>query len=185
MQARCPHCGASLHREGEDPAQSNPANCWMCNVPLPNAAQTTVRGSRRSIDSTTLVMRPLADRLRPGARRLEDPAAVQTTTLALPPDQVIRVSIVEGLHQGEMFDLSRPLVTIGRMGGGADIQVDDTEVSRLHCSIEVRADSIVLQDLRSTNGTFINDTRVFSARIEPSSRIRIGKTVLRIDRLPS
>ena len=183
MPARCPHCGASLHREGEDPAQSNPTKCWMCNVALPTA-QTTVRGPRRNMDSTTLVMRPLAERNRPGALRLDDNALTQTKTLVLPADQVIRLSIVEGLHQGEIFDLSRPLMTIGRMGGGADIQIDDTEVSRLHCSIEVRRDAIVLQDLRSTNGTFINDARVFSARIEPASRIRVGKTVMRIDRLP-
>jgi len=72
-------------------------------------------------------------------------------------------------------------MTIGRMGGKADIQIDDPEVSRLHCSVEVRGDAILLQDLRSTNGTFVDDSRVLSARLRKMSQFRIGSSSLRID----
>jgi pSer/pThr/pTyr-binding forkhead associated (FHA) protein len=46
----------------------------------------------------------------------------------------------------------------------------------------VRRDAILLQDLRSKNGTFIDGERVFAARLEETSQFRVGTTVLRIDR---
>jgi pSer/pThr/pTyr-binding forkhead associated (FHA) protein len=72
-------------------------------------------------------------------------------------------------------------MTIGRVGGKADIQIDDPEVSRLHCSVEVRGDAILLHDLRSTNGTFVSDSGVVSARLKKMSQFRIGSSDLRID----
>jgi len=72
-------------------------------------------------------------------------------------------------------------MTIGRVGGEADIQIDDPEVSRLHCSVEVRGDAILLHDLHSTNGTFAGDSRVVSTRLKKMSQFRIGSSYLRID----
>jgi pSer/pThr/pTyr-binding forkhead associated (FHA) protein len=76
-------------------------------------------------------------------------------------------------------------MTIGRAGGKADIQIDDPEVSRLHCSVEVRGNAILLHDLRSTNGTFVGHSRVVSARLRKMSQFRIGSSYLRIDILPN
>src|ERR1700674_2072754 len=70
----------------------------------------------------------------------------QTTTLALPRDHVIKISVIAGPSQGTEGELSRPLMTIGRLGGAADIKIDDPEVSGLHCAIEVRRDAIFLHD---------------------------------------
>jgi len=72
---------------------------------------------------------------------LEGSLNSQTASLALPQDEVITISVVSGLSQGMEFELSTPLVTIGRLGGGADIEIDDSEVSRSHCAIEVRRDA--------------------------------------------
>jgi pSer/pThr/pTyr-binding forkhead associated (FHA) protein len=101
----------------------------------------------------------------------------------LPQNEVIRLHVLEGTHPGARFDLSKPLMTIGRIGGGADIEIEDPEVSRLHCSIEVRRDAILLQDMHSKNGTFMGDARVFTARLRADSEFRIGATVLRVDRV--
>jgi len=108
-------------------------------------------------------------------------SASPTKSLEIPPGQTIKICVVAGFSQGREFDLSRPLMTIGRMGGKADIQIDDPEVSRLHCSVEVRGDAILLHDLRSTNGTFVGDSRVVSARLRKMSQFRIGSSNLRID----
>lgn len=78
------------------------------------------------------------------------------------------------------YELSRPLVTVGRPGGGADIEIDDPEISRLHCAVEVRRDAILLHDLRSTNGTYLGDSRVFAARLEQASTFRIGSSLLQV-----
>lgn len=114
--------------------------------------------------------------------RLDEKTVPQTQTLVLPRGHAIRIFVVDGARPGIEFELARPLMTIGRLGGGADIEIDDCEVSRLHCSVEVRKDAILLQDLRSKNGTFIDDSRIFSARLEPTSQFQIGRTILRIDR---
>jgi pSer/pThr/pTyr-binding forkhead associated (FHA) protein len=71
-------------------------------------------------------------------------------------------------------------MTIGRLGGGANIEIDDPEVSRLHCAVEVRRDAILLHDLRSKNGTYLGDSRVFAARLDESSKFRIGSSLLQV-----
>jgi pSer/pThr/pTyr-binding forkhead associated (FHA) protein len=149
----------------------------MCTAPLPEFPEApAVVGN-----ATIMVQSPFANKNRSGALRLEK-SGEQTQTLVLPRGEAIRIFVVAGARPGMEFELSRPLMTIGRLGGGADIQVDDCEVSRLHCSVEVRRDAILLQDLRSKNGTFIDHSRIFSARLEPTSQFKVGRTVLRIDR---
>jgi hypothetical protein len=175
MQTRCPYCGASLHRDGAD---QNPTKCWMCTAPLDQQV-----AARPKVNNPTIVMRPLGARARLSALRLDEGTSSQTQTLVLPRNALIKLAVVEGAKPGATFELSRPLMTIGRMGGGADIEIDDCEVSRLHCSIEVRRDAILLQDLRSKNGTFIDDARVFAARLEETSEFRVGGTLLRVERV--
>lgn len=175
MQTRCPHCGATLHRDGDD---QNPTRCWMCTAPLDSVPP------KPKVNNPTIIMRPVrpSGPARPSAIRLNDGGEVQGQTLALPSDTLIKIAVVQGVRPGAEYELSRPLMTIGRIGGGADIEIDDPEVSRLHCSVEVRNESILLQDLRSKNGTFLDGERVFAAKLDEMSRFRIGSTVLRINR---
>jgi pSer/pThr/pTyr-binding forkhead associated (FHA) protein len=74
-----------------------------------------------------------------------------------------------------------PLVTLGRLRGGADIEIDDPQVSRLHCAIEVKGDHVFLRDLRSTNGTYVAGRRVLAAKLDDSAEFRIGSSALRVD----
>ena len=173
MQTRCPYCGASLHKDG---AEQVPTKCWMCTAPLDPAA---VRP--KVSNHPTVILRPLTPRSRAAALRLDENVSPQTKTLVLPQNAAIKLAVVAGQTPGLAYDLSRPLMTIGRKGGGADIEIDDPEISRLHCSIEVRRDAILLQDLQSKNGTFIDGARVFAARLEETSEFQIGATVLRVD----
>jgi pSer/pThr/pTyr-binding forkhead associated (FHA) protein len=112
--------------------------------------------------------------------RLEDALNSQTASLTLPQSKTIKIFVITGSSQGMERELSRPLMTIGRLGGGADMEIDDPEVSRLHCVVEVRRDTILLRDLRSTNGTYLGDSRVFAARLDEMSRFRIGSSLLQV-----
>jgi hypothetical protein len=152
----------------------------MCTAPLP---QDEAPKPAAKVSNATIVIRPLGARGRSGALRLDENSTPHTKTLVLPHNEVIRLQVTEGNRQGTLFDLSKPLMTIGRLGGGADIEIDDPEVSRLHCSIEVRRDAILLQDMHSKNGTFMGDSRVFTARLRADSEFRVGGTVLRVDRV--
>jgi pSer/pThr/pTyr-binding forkhead associated (FHA) protein len=81
--------------------------------------------------------------------------------------------------------MTHPLLTIGRLGGGADMEIDDQQVSRLHCAIEVKTDAVFLRDLRSTNGTFLDEKRILSAFLEHKSEFRIGVSTLRVTIVPA
>jgi putative nucleotidyltransferase with HDIG domain len=68
-------------------------------------------------------------------------------------------------------------LTIGRMPQ-CDVQVEDQAVSRKHCTVEASADSLLVRDLGSANGTFLNDQPIARAQMTPGDRLRVGSTVL-------
>jgi S-DNA-T family DNA segregation ATPase FtsK/SpoIIIE len=98
----------------------------------------------------------------------------------LPVAEHIKLCVVVGPSQGAEFEITSSFTTIGRMGGGADVEIADPEVSRSHCAVEVRRDGILLYDLRSTNGTFLRTSHVSVARLEPMSIFRIGTSQLQV-----
>jgi len=104
----------------------------------------------------------------------------QTTSLSLPRDKTIKISTIAGPSEGVEWELSRPLMTLGRAGGSADIAIDDPGISSLHCAIEVRSDAILLHDLSSRNGTYVDNSRVVAARLEQMSQFRIGSSLLQV-----
>ncbi|MDP1572279.1 MAG: FHA domain-containing protein [Vicinamibacterales bacterium] len=72
--------------------------------------------------------------------------------------------------------------TIGR-APRADFIVDRPLVSRLHCRLTMDAGgAVVLEDLESTNGTFLNGTRVTRTAVAPGDLIRLGRIELTAER---
>jgi len=71
--------------------------------------------------------------------------------------------------------------TIGR-ATGADFIVDATMVSRVHCRLTAGADEIELEDLDSTNGTFVNGKRVEKRMlVKTGDRIGVGRVELQVE----
>jgi HD-GYP domain-containing protein (c-di-GMP phosphodiesterase class II) len=70
-------------------------------------------------------------------------------------------------------------ITAGR-AADCEIQIDDQAVSRRHLTLERRGSDLVVTDLESANGTFINDRQVRSGTARPGDLIRAGTTVLEI-----
>jgi len=66
--------------------------------------------------------------------------------------------------------------TIGR-ATGADFIVDAALISRVHCRLTVLPDGVLeVKDLESTNGTFVNGTRVVeTARVAPGDTLKVGR----------
>jgi pSer/pThr/pTyr-binding forkhead associated (FHA) protein len=71
--------------------------------------------------------------------------------------------------------------TIGR-APRADFVVDAALVSRLHCRITAGLENLELEDLSSTNGTYVNDKRVTRAQLVDGDRLRVGRVELTIER---
>jgi len=69
--------------------------------------------------------------------------------------------------------------TVGRTPR-ADFILDVALVSRLHCRLTAAADNLEVVDLRSTNGTFVNDKRVATAHLKSGDRLRIGRVELTV-----
>jgi hypothetical protein len=171
MLVRCPHCGSIIHFEN---APSSVVACWMCHL-------TIERDSIASSPGPPTVTAPGAHpRGRPSAIGLSETAFPEAANPDLPMDRRAKLDIVMGPSRGTEFEITKSITTIGRMGGGADIEIEDPEVSRSHCAIEVRPDGVLLYDLASTNGTYIGGSRVTVIRLEPMSVFRIGLSQLQL-----
>jgi signal transduction histidine kinase len=87
--------------------------------------------------------------------------------------------VVRGHATGSRFDLSNleGRLSIGRETGNL-VQLRDNEVSRRHAEVRRVGDSFVIDDLRSSNGTFINNRRIERATLSRGDRVQIGGTLL-------
>ena len=122
------------------------------------------------------------NRLRNGCRRFPPAPGHATIGGSFRPAEdppVPALFVIQGRNQGARYDLaSQPgAVTIGRESGNV-VQLDDKEASRRHAEIRRVGDGFVLGDLKSSNGTFVNDRQVERAELAGGDRIRIGRTVL-------
>jgi pSer/pThr/pTyr-binding forkhead associated (FHA) protein len=106
------------------------------------------------------------------------------------PPVALMLEIVEGPGAGTQFDVSRPLV-IGR-DDTADLVIEDSQASRRHARIEPTAHGAIVEDLQSTNGTFINDNELHGrSELGPDDELLIGVTVMvvrtpqQVERQPS
>jgi len=99
--------------------------------------------------------------------------------LRLPEEAKVVLNILSGPSKGESHTLTKPRVVLGRRG--ADIPLNDPEISRHHCLLEVRETYINLKDLDSTNGTFLDEERVRAAMLRDGTEFRIGGSVIRVN----
>ncbi len=84
---------------------------------------------------------------------------------------------IRGNDQGHCFELPDPISTLGREAGNT-IQLHDTEVSRRHAEIRITGTTCVLNDLESSNGTFVNGKRMKTHELRSGDHVQFGRTLL-------
>ena len=90
------------------------------------------------------------------------------------------VLVVEGANSGERAELDQAPILIGR-GTDAAIRLDDDYVSTRHARIAASGDEWFVEDLGSTNGTYIGSARITQpTTLTLGTQVRIGKTVLEL-----
>ncbi len=90
------------------------------------------------------------------------------------------VLVVEGANAGERAELDQAPILIGR-GTDAAIRLDDDYVSTRHARIAASGDSWFVEDLGSTNGTYVGSVRITQpTTIGLGVQVRIGKTILEL-----
>jgi ABC transport system ATP-binding/permease protein len=88
--------------------------------------------------------------------------------------------------EGEMAPLifrvsAGSIKTVGR-GAIADLVLDVSLVSRIHCRLEAHHETLEVVDLESTNGVFVNGERVTRAHLIPGDTLRVGRVELAVGR---
>jgi len=176
MQATCEHCGARYVLRDQDLAGHTRVQfrCSKCGY------ATVVEISRRS--DMTMVISPLPEFARGDSAGPGAALPGQYDGLSLPAASQIVLTVLTGPAKGLVHRLAKPRVILGRTG--ADVVLEDAEVSRQHCAIEVKGTIIRLKDLDSTNGTFLEDERVRAAELQNGAEFRIGSSVIRVSLEP-
>ncbi|MDH3284027.1 MAG: FHA domain-containing protein [Acidobacteriota bacterium] len=108
-----------------------------------------------------------------------EPAGDDLAALTIPEGWEITLDALEGPSAGTQFRVTRSRVLIGR--GEVEVTLSDPTISRKHASLEVYGGTcVLLKDLGSTNGTYVNDARVSFVELQDGDEIRIGSSRLAV-----
>ncbi len=89
----------------------------------------------------------------------------------------VKLKVMSGSHEGKEIGISSEKFLIGR-SESCQLRPKSESVSRKHCIIVLKENRVLIQDLKSRNGTYVNDTRLPSDRAKVLSggdQLRIGK----------
>lgn len=81
---------------------------------------------------------------------------------------------------GQTHELKVDKTTIGRVEDNT-FQIAEPSVSSHHCEILLRGTDVVVKDLNSTNGTFINGDKVSETVLKPGQVLRLGQIEMRLE----
>jgi predicted component of type VI protein secretion system len=89
-----------------------------------------------------------------------------------------RMTVRQGPVPGKVFDLVKDVLTIGRDMNN-DVVINDAEVSRNHGRLTSQSGGYLIEDLASTNGTFVNGQRLIGPKLlNPGDVIGLGETIV-------
>ncbi|AKF06147.1 FHA-domain-containing protein [Sandaracinus amylolyticus] len=96
------------------------------------------------------------------------------------PAKQYALRFISGKYQGGEFPLpNNKEIVVGRSSELDMVLVEDM-VSRRHAKLTVTGDQIFIQDLGSTNGTFVNGEKIKRARLQEGDRILIGTSIIKL-----
>ena len=111
---------------------------------------------------------------------MEPSVPKMTPPPATRPPKQYALRFISGKYQGGEFPLpNNKEIVVGRSSELDMVLVEDM-VSRRHAKLTVTGDQIFIQDLGSTNGTFVNGEKIKRARLQEGDRILIGTSIIKL-----
>ncbi len=89
------------------------------------------------------------------------------------------VILTQGMT-GRAHELNVDRTTIGRVEDNT-FQIPDASVSSHHCEVLLRGNDVVIRDLNSTNGSYINDAQITESVLKPGQKLRLGQIELKLE----
>lgn len=183
IRVACPNCQTKYRFDeaqlgGKSRVQ---AKCKKCGGPIDigvaEAAAATEAAQAQSDEKsqdTTARVRKLRSDESPGEATITGPAVAEV--VGLPDDKKYSLAVLQGKASGQIFEINKVRTVIGR--ADCDVVLDDPEASRQHASIEVLGARVVVSDLKSTNGTFVDGQQIDKTELENHHEFRIGEHVM-------
>jgi pSer/pThr/pTyr-binding forkhead associated (FHA) protein len=88
------------------------------------------------------------------------------------------VIVIFGGQEQKTFQLDKPRMVVGREPS-CEIHIDNLGISRNHCAFAARGEAFVVQDLGSSNGTFVNGRKITEHFLNDADEVVIGKYTLK------
>src|SRR3954468_15090313 len=88
------------------------------------------------------------------------------------------VVLSEGMT-GQSYELKVDKTTVGRVEDNT-FQIADSSVSSHHCEVLLRGSDVVIKDLNSTNGSFINGEKISETVLKPGQTLKLGQIELQL-----
>jgi pSer/pThr/pTyr-binding forkhead associated (FHA) protein len=89
------------------------------------------------------------------------------------------VILTQGMT-GRAHELNVDRTTVGRVEDNT-FQIADPSVSSHHCEVLLRGGEVVIRDLNSTNGSYINDAQITESVLKPGQKLRLGQIELKLE----
>lgn len=87
----------------------------------------------------------------------------------------VTLQVLQGKSAGKEVPIDSELFLIGR-GEDCDLRPKSDAISRRHCEIKIEGERVVVRDLGSRNGTYVNDERIEGPReVNSGDRLRLGR----------
>jgi pSer/pThr/pTyr-binding forkhead associated (FHA) protein len=93
---------------------------------------------------------------------------------------MVKLVVLSAGMTGRTHELKVDKTTIGRVEDNA-FQIAEPSVSSHHCEVLLRGSEVVVKDLNSTNGTYINGEKVTESTIKPGQLLRLGQIEMRLE----
>jgi Domain of unknown function (DUF4388)/FHA domain len=95
-------------------------------------------------------------------------------------DREVNIFLITGQSIGRKFRLRAGQILFAGRSSSTDIFLDENLVSRRHAKFAWMNDEVKVQDLGSTNGTFVNGRKVISASLRSGDKVQIGQTLMKV-----